>query len=125
MFNMYWVMNLFWAESTIPSLMYGQPAYVEHKVLLEKMVKGGYFADDPEKEGQRYAIEYVESYERAPEDNNWTDDHYVVVYEEPIASYEKLYSGMFGVSSTTKSVKRSMEIIRLLMTNAEYCNAYQ
>lgn len=113
------------SESTIPSLMYGQPAYVEHKVLLEKMVKGGYFADDPEKEGQRYAIEYVESYERAPEDNNWTDDHYVVVYEEPIASYEKLYSGMFGVSSTTKSVKRSMEIIRLLMTNAEYCNAYQ
>ncbi len=113
------------SETTIPSLMYGNEQYVEHKALLEKMTKGGYFAEDPDKEGQQYAIEYVEGYERSPEDNQWTDDKYVIVYEEPTATEDALYSGMFGVSSTTKSVARSMEIIRLLMTSSEYCNAYQ
>lgn len=76
MFNMYWVMNLFWAaflgtsESTIPSLMYGQPAYVEHKVLLEKMSRAGYFADDPEKKAKDMPLEYCEkATSDAPEDN--------------------------------------------------------
>ncbi len=49
----------------------------------------------------------------------YEDEYYVYVHENPRATEEDLYASMFAVSSYTKSVLRSMEIITLLNTDPE------
>lgn len=49
----------------------------------------------------------------------YEDDYYVYVHENPRASEEDLYASMFAVSSYTKSVSRSMEIITQINTDSE------
>lgn len=53
------------------------------------------------------------------------EDYEMVVLENPMADEETLYAGMFGVTSYTKDLSRSMEIITYLNTNAELRNLFQ
>jgi len=49
----------------------------------------------------------------------YADDYYVTIYEAPVATTEEIFGSMFAVSSYTKSVTRSMEVLTLLNTDKE------
>lgn len=49
----------------------------------------------------------------------YEDDYYVSVYKTPSFTQDDVYGNMFAVSSYTKSVSRSMEIITALNTDPE------
>lgn len=49
----------------------------------------------------------------------YEEDYYVYVHERPRADEDDLYASMFAVSTFTKSVSRSMEIITQLNTDPE------
>ncbi len=57
--------------------------------------------------------------------NVYGEDYEMIVLENPMAEEETLYAGMFGVSSYTKDLTRSMEIITYINTNAELRNLLQ
>ncbi len=57
--------------------------------------------------------------------NQYGDEYEMIVLENPMATEETLYSGMFGVSSYTKDLTRSMEIVTYINTNAELRNLLQ
>ena len=53
------------------------------------------------------------------------DDFYMNVIESPRAGYEDIFGNMLGVSTYTRSLKRSMEIITYLTTNSDLRNILQ
>lgn len=53
------------------------------------------------------------------------DDFYMNVIESPRAGYEDIFGNMLGVSTYTRSLKRSMEIITYLNTNSDLRNILQ
>ena len=53
------------------------------------------------------------------------DDFYMNVIESPRAGYEDIFDNMLGVSTYTRSLKRSMEIITYLNTNSDLRNILQ
>lgn len=85
------------------------------------------------KEGQECAVTFLkgdQSVEREYKENGYytADDgkkYYVVVAEYPQATDEDLYGNMFGVTSSTKSLSRSMDLLTYLNTNSELRNLLQ
>ena len=55
----------------------------------------------------------------------YEDEYYSVIVEYPTATEEDIYGNMFGVCSYTRNVKRSMDIITYLNTNAAFRNLLQ
>ncbi|MCI8387399.1 MAG: hypothetical protein HFE63_02895 [Clostridiales bacterium] len=52
------------------------------------------------------------------------DDYYINVLQNPQATYDNIYNGMFAVSTYTKSLSRSMEIITYLNTRSDLRNLF-
>lgn len=57
--------------------------------------------------------------------NQYGEDYEMIVLENPMAYESTLYEGMFGVSSYTKDLTRSMEIVTYINTNKELRNLIQ
>ena len=53
------------------------------------------------------------------------DKYYMNVVESPRAGYDDIFGSMLGVSTYTRSLKRSMEIITYLNTNSDLRNVLQ
>lgn len=53
------------------------------------------------------------------------EDYYMNVIESPRADYDDIFGSMLGVSTYTRSLKRSMEIITYLNTSSELRNILQ
>ncbi len=54
----------------------------------------------------------------------YTDEYHVVTLQAPQGTTENLFNGMFAISTYTKSVDRSMEILTYLNTRAEFRNIF-
>lgn len=54
----------------------------------------------------------------------YTDEYHVVTLQAPQGTTENLFNGMFAVSTYTKDVDRSMEILTYLNTRAEFRNLF-
>lgn len=102
----------------IPRNLLDMKSYIEHEALLDKLSEGGYIG-----EAEKYAIEVRTGYINTPEKENWEENYAVVLYEKPIAD-ERIYEGMFAVSSYASNLPRCMEIITMLNTNEELRNIY-
>ena len=50
---------------------------------------------------------------------DYEEDYYVKIYQAPLFTVEEVYNSMFAVSTYTKDVSRSMEIITALNTDPE------
>ncbi len=72
-------------------------------------------------EGQEFAVGVVEGdYELR---NEYGDDYYCFVLDNPRMTDEDLFSGMWAISSYTKDESRAMEIIQALQTDKALINA--
>ncbi len=54
----------------------------------------------------------------------YADEYHVVTLQAPQGTTENLFNGMFAISTYTKSVDRSMEILTYLNTRAEFRNIF-
>lgn len=52
------------------------------------------------------------------------EDYYINVLQNPQATYDNIYNGMFAVSTYTKSLARSMEIVTYLNTRSDLRNLF-
>lgn len=57
---------------------------------------------------------------KAEDISPFEENYHIVTLQAPQGTAENLYNGMFAVSTYTKSVARSMEVLTLLNTDAEF-----
>ena len=95
--------------------------YKESLLNLKEFEYAGYFGTPAE--GQKSAISFVKGDASVVED--YENDNYVVVVDYPKAADQDIYENMFAISTYTSNLSKSMQIITLLNTNAEFRNLFQ
>ncbi|MBO5898955.1 MAG: hypothetical protein J6R04_08090 [Clostridia bacterium] len=81
----------------------------------------GYFGTAAE--GQKSAVSFVKG--DAASATEYEDDYYVVVVDYPRAADEDIYANMFAVSAFTSDVKKSMQVVTYMNTDAAFRNLFQ
>lgn len=90
--------------------------YTQSTYLYKSYVEQGYVstADDV----GEFGVGFVKG---TPEDiAKYEDEYYINIHQAPRGTKEDYCSAIFGISSYTKSVSRSMEILTLLNTDTEF-----
>ena len=95
--------------------------YKESLLNLKEFEYAGYFGTPAE--GQKSAISFVKGDASVVED--YEDDNYVVVVDYPKAADQDIYANMFAISTYTSNLSKSMQVITLLNTDAEFRNLFQ
>lgn len=88
--------------------------------VLKSYENKGYFYNEAEDEGKKFAMGYIKGDATTIEE--FVDEYEIYVLETPVLNKADIYEHMMGVSSTTTSVSRSMQILTLLNTDEEFRN---
>ncbi len=119
--------------------LFADEAFAEAYLQLNKFKYDGYFkapSADGAATGDKVAVKFVTgtssevltynatagAYEYVEADGT---AYYPIVVKYPTATTEDIYGNMFGVSSLSRSVARSMDIITYLNTNSDFRNILQ
>ncbi|MBE6616615.1 MAG: hypothetical protein E7627_01535 [Ruminococcaceae bacterium] len=100
-----------------PALLLDNQMYTNTLKFVKKIDELGYMGDGTLKEGQKFAVGVITG--DASTIAEYEDEYYVSVYASPIFDTEDVYGGMFSVSTYTKNISRSMEIITCINTDKE------
>lgn len=84
--------------------------------LMKRFEEKGYIAKDPNSV-EEFVIGVISG--DASLAAQYEEDYYVQVYEKPRAESDDIFSAMFAVSTYTKNLARSMEIITAINTDPE------
>lgn len=74
-------------------------------------------------QGQKSAVSFITG--DAATATEYEKDYYVVVVDYPRAADEDIYDNMLAVSAFTSNLKKSMQVVTMLNTNAEFRNLFQ
>lgn len=99
-----------------PKNVFSIKEFTDTAGMMKQMEEKGYIAKDSAAVNE-FAVGVVSG--DASIFEQYEDDYYITVYEKPAATSEDIFSAMFAVSSYTKSVARSMEIITYLNTKID------
>ncbi|MGM9652816.1 MAG: hypothetical protein ACI3XP_04185 [Eubacteriales bacterium] len=90
--------------------------YVDTYSLMKRLSENDCFAADPSKV-EEFGVGILSGDASLPA--QYEDEYYVSVYESPTLTTGDVYDAMFAVSSYTKSLSRSMQILTMLNTDTE------
>lgn len=99
-----------------PRSSLGIKAYSDTILMMKTLKEAGCIAEDPESV-EEFGVGIVAG--QASDLAKYEEDYYVKVYQAPLFTEEEVFQAMFGVSTYTKDVGRSMEIITALNTDPE------
>lgn len=99
-----------------PKNIYTIRNYVDTASMMKHLEEQDCFAKDPSKVTE-FGVGVLSGDATLPA--QYEEDYYVYVYENPLLTTDSAYSSMFAVSSYTKSLARSMEILTMLNTENE------
>lgn len=99
-----------------PKMIFQNTGVSDHMYLMKHLEDTNGFAEDPEN-CEEFAVGVVSGDISLKE--KYEEDYYVYVYEYPRMTEEDIFGSMFAVSTYTKSLTRSMEVITCLNTNSE------
>ncbi len=115
-----------------PTITYGQTAepkvllgigrwttYMENMKVLEA---NGYIGAETVTDKDKFGVAVIKGV--AEDIAAFEEDYYINVIQSPQGTTENIYNGMFAVSSYTKSLARSMEIITYLNTKSDLRNLF-
>ncbi|MBQ2998976.1 MAG: hypothetical protein IJD64_00800 [Clostridia bacterium] len=94
--------------------------FTEQLRVLKDYESKGYFYNAAEDANKKFAMAYIKGDATTVE--QYSDEYDIFTLETPIVREADLYEHMMGVSSTTTSVSRSMQILTLLNTDEEFRN---
>ncbi len=100
-----------------PKSVFGNSLYVNTIGAMKELTELGYVGDGAIDEGEKFAVGIVSGDASVKE--QYEDDYYVYVYAKPMMTEEDAYGQMFAVSSFSKNLSRSMEIITYLNTSSD------
>lgn len=94
--------------------------FTEQLRVLKEYENKGYFYNPAEDAGKDFAMGYIKGDATTVE--KFRNDYDIFELETPIVRAADIYEHMMGVSSTTTSLSRSMQILTLLNTDEEFRN---
>lgn len=100
-----------------PKSIFSTNVYLNTVGLMKELNELGYVGDGTVDEGEKFAVGVVAGDGSVAE--QYEDEYYVNVYAKPMMTEEDVYGSMFAVSSYSKSLSRSMEIITYLNTSSD------
>jgi len=100
-----------------PKVMLRESAYWGTIYDMKTWAEKGWLGDGIVDEGEKFAVGILSGDGSLVE--KYGDEYYMHVLQQPMMTQEDLYGSMFAVSSYTKSLERSMEIITYLNTDPE------
>jgi len=106
-----------YSSPCIPKSIFSTNVYINTVGLMKELGELGYIGDGTVKDGQKFAVGVI------PGDPTtiaeYEDEYYVKTYSKPMMTEEDVFGAMFAVSSYSKSLARSMEIITYLNTSTD------
>ncbi len=101
----------------MPKSVISAPVYTNTLLMMKRLQAAGYVGDGTLKEGEKFAVGIIKG--DANTLAQYEDEYYSSIYSKPMAEEEDIYGNMFAVSTYSKSLARSMEIITYLNTDTE------
>ena len=94
----------------------------KYLIAVKQLEEKGYIGSETIKEGDNFACGIIKG--TYADVASFEDNYYINVIQNPQATTENVYEGMFAVSKYTKSLSRSMEIITYLNTRSDLRNLF-
>ena len=107
-------------DFTIQNL-FSIPQYQEHLLLMEEYEEKGYFSASSDTD--EYAVTVIKGDASVPDE--YGDEYYVKVLQNPFVEIDTIFEGMFAVSSYTSDENRSLQILEMINTDSEVKNLLQ
>lgn len=101
----------------MPKSVMSTAVYTNTLLMMKRLQEAGYVGDGTLKEGEKFAVGIIKG--DANTLAQYEDEYYSSIYSKPMADEEDIYGNMFAVSTYSKSLSRSMEIITYLNTDTE------
>ena len=101
----------------IPKSIFSTNVYINTVGLMKELKELGYVGDGTVKDGQKFAVGVVSGDPNVAA--QYEDEYYVKTYAKPMMVEEDVFGAMFAVSTWSKSLARSMEIITYLNTSSD------
>ncbi len=101
----------------MPKSVISNSVYTNTLLMMKRLQEAGYVGDGTLKEGEKFAVGIVKG--DANTLAQYEDEYYASIYSKPMADEEDIYGNMFAVSTYSKNLARSMEIITYLNTDTE------
>lgn len=95
------------------------PEYQTHLALMQEYKTNGYIVEGAED----FAVTVVKGDASITEE--YADDNYLKVIQNPFVSSDEIFNGMMAVSSYTSDEKRALQVIELFTTDSEAKNLLQ
>lgn len=96
--------------------------YVKQITAIQSFKDANYITEDTNTD-KAYALRVVKG--GAELEKKYSDKYYINVLDYPRITEEDIFGNMFGVTTYTRSLSRSMEIITYLNTNSDLRNVLQ
>lgn len=97
-----------------PKSLISIPVYTNTLLMMKRLNEKGYIGDGTLKDGEKFAVGIVKGDGSVAA--QYEDEYYVQIYTKPMADANDMFGNMFAVSTYSKSLTRSMEIITYLNT---------
>ncbi|MBQ3861711.1 MAG: hypothetical protein II779_14405 [Clostridia bacterium] len=101
----------------IPKSIFSTNVYINTVGLMKELKELGYVGDGTLKDGQKFAVGVISGDPNVAA--QYEDEYYVKTYAKPMMVEEDVFGAMFAVSTWSKSLARSMEIITYLNTSSD------
>lgn len=111
------------SQGTISNI-FSMSDYKANFKLMKEFQEAGMIAEDPDNV-EKFAVGVVSASSLAEVEAKYGEEYDISIYERPHATQEDLFAGAFAVSSSTKSLNRSLEVITAINTNPEIRNLLQ
>lgn len=109
--------SMSYSTKAAPKSIFSTTVYTNTVTLMKELKEAGWVGDGVVDEGEKFAVGIVAGDASVAE--KYSDDYYVNIYAKPMMTEEDAYGAMFAVSSYSKSLSRSMEIITYLNTSSD------
>ena len=109
--------SMIYSSPCIPKSVFSTNVYINTVGMMKKLKELGYVGDGTLKEGQKFAVGVISGDPSVKA--QYEDEYYVRTYAKPMMKEEDVFGAMFAVSSYSKSLARSMEIITYLNTSTD------
>ena len=100
-----------------PKSLISTPVYTNTLLMMKRLSEKGYIGDGTLKDGEKFAVGIVKGDGSVAA--QYEDEYYVQIYTKPMADADDMFGNMFAVSTYSKSLARSMEIITYLNTETD------
>ncbi len=101
----------------MPKSLISTPVYTNTLLMMKRLQEQGYVGDGTLEEGEKFAVGVIRGGKEVLD--KYEEEYYVQTYTKPMADGEDIYGNMFAVSTYSKNLARSMEIITMLNTDSE------